>query len=86
MKSWLYKSRIIPIVSAALVLIVITWAVAFWVVTNEQESWAESSRREAQLLSSVFEQQTLQILGYADTYLKTIRRELLMGGGWKRHG
>ena len=80
MKSWFQKYRVYPIVAAALILITTVWVTAQWIVSTERENRADQSRNQARYLAGVFEQQTLQMLSYADTYLKSIRRDFYRGG------
>lgn len=80
MHSWFQKSRIYPIIATALILITAVWVTAQWVVSSERENRSDKARSEATHLASVFEQQTLQMLNYADTYLKSIRRDFYRGG------
>jgi signal transduction histidine kinase/CheY-like chemotaxis protein len=80
LQNWFQKSHIYPIVATALILITAVWVTAQWIVSSERENQSDKAKSEATHLASVFEQQTLQTLNYADTYLKSVRREFYRGG------
>ena len=80
MRNWLQKSRTYPIIAIALILISAVWVTAHWVVSSERENKSIQSKIQTRHLAGVFEQHTLQMLAYANTYLQAIRREFYRGG------
>ena len=75
------RARLFPYVVTAVVLIVAVWAVAYRTIVVEQQQNFERSAQQAKQLAQVFEQQTLRIFHYSDTYLKATRREFTENGG-----
>jgi PAS domain S-box-containing protein len=76
-----FAARLLPYVVAGLVLSAAVWAVTYQRVTAERERNFAQSAQRAKDLASFFEQHTLHVFSYSDSYLKTLRREYLENGG-----
>jgi PAS domain S-box-containing protein len=60
------------------IIIAIFWFAAFFIVTSEQERETANSEEEATQLARFFEDQTVHFLRYADSYIKSVRREYVL--------
>jgi PAS domain S-box-containing protein len=69
------KTILVPIVIVAVV-----WAVAAGVIFNEREVIRQQSAKESTAIVSFFERHALSIMGYGDTYIKSVRRAYLKNG------
>lgn len=76
-----FGARLLPYVVAGLVLSAVVWAVTYQRISAEREQKFAQSAQRAKDLASFFEQHTLHVFGYSDSYLKILRREYLENGG-----
>lgn len=63
------------------IAILLTWIAGFGVIVNHENNHQATRLTQARNVSLLFEQHTLRILGYADTYLRSARREFMKTDG-----
>ena len=76
-----FAVRILPYMIGAVLLIAAVWIVAIIIVSTETKEHIAQSARNAEQLAGFFEQQTAQTYRYADSYLKSARKEYVENGG-----
>lgn len=76
-----FHARLFPYIIIGAVLVAATWVATDHVIEIERQQKLADSAQNANNLASFFEERTLQIIRYSDSYLKSARREYVRNGG-----